>query len=171
MGEVIWMEDAHLHPPAVTGFADRGVVQKLWRRRRRWTTKGGSNPMTLWFDDSWSSDPFWIRGSQKEPTRVVFVGRIGEPSGRTPGPICTRFRCTKPAIHSHCSTPMLRCYAPRDDLASQPLLPYLFLSWIILYLFFHDFRKINSRIKNFEKCTSDAVPNGGRSSRRRGARR
>jgi hypothetical protein len=29
MGEVIWMEDAHLHPPTVTGFAGRGAVQKL----------------------------------------------------------------------------------------------------------------------------------------------
>jgi hypothetical protein len=31
-----------------------------------------------------------------------------------------------------------------------------------LYLFCHDFRKINGRIKIFEKCTSGVVPHGGR---------
>jgi hypothetical protein len=31
-----------------------------------------------------------------------------------------------------------------------------------LYLLCHDFRKINGRIKIFEKCTSDTVPYGGR---------
>jgi hypothetical protein len=51
---------------------------------------------------------------------------------------------------------------------------------IFLYLICHDFRKINGRIKIFEKCTSGAVPHGGRllppypttlSPCRRGARR
>jgi hypothetical protein len=41
---------------------------------------------------------------------------------------------------------------------------------IFLYLFRHDFRKINGRIKIFEKCTSGAAPYGGRRSCRRGAR-
>jgi hypothetical protein len=40
-----------------------------------------------------------------------------------------------------------------------------------LYLFCHDFRKINDRIKIFAKCTSGVVPHGGRSFCRRGARR
>jgi hypothetical protein len=34
-------------------------------------------------------------------------------------------------------------------------------SGIFLYLFCLDFRKINGRIKNFEKCTSVVVPHGG----------
>jgi hypothetical protein len=33
---------------------------------------------------------------------------------------------------------------------------------IFLYLICHDFRKIKGRIKIFEKCTSGAVPHGGR---------
>jgi hypothetical protein len=41
----------------------------------------------------------------------------------------------------------------------------------LFYLFYHDFQKINGRIKIFEKYTSGVVPHGGRSSCRRGARR
>jgi hypothetical protein len=41
--------------------------------------------------------------------------------------------------------------------------------FVFLHLFCHDFRKINGRIKIFKKCTSGAVPHGGRSSYRRGA--
>jgi hypothetical protein len=37
------------------------------------------------------------------------------------------------------------------------------LARIFLYLFCHDFRKINGRIKIFEKCTSAAVPHGVKS--------
>jgi hypothetical protein len=45
----------------------------------------------------------------------------------------------------------------------------ILLILIFLYLFWLDFRKINGRIKFFEKFTSGAVPHGGRSSCRRGA--
>jgi hypothetical protein len=34
---------------------------------------------------------------------------------------------------------------------------YVYTCGFFLYLFFHDFWKINGRIKNFEKCTSGAV--------------
>jgi hypothetical protein len=43
--------------------------------------------------------------------------------------------------------------------------------YIYIYLICHDFRKINGRIKIFDKCTSGAVAHGAWSSCRRGPRR
>jgi hypothetical protein len=72
----------------------------------------GSNPWTLWFDGSWPSHPTWNLGSQKGAVRVVFVGRIHEPMGRTaprpplsePLPCCfPRFTPLKICIFGPCS--------------------------------------------------------------------
>jgi hypothetical protein len=48
-----------------------------------------------------------------------------------------------------------------NSVRSPIVFAYSFLEFF-LYLFCLDFRKINGRIKNFEKYTSGVVPHGGR---------
>ena len=51
-----------------------------------WEAGTGSTHTIQWFEWFRSTDPAWPNGSQMEPIWMIFLGRFGEPVGRTDPP-------------------------------------------------------------------------------------